>query len=63
MRELAQKKPIEFKKFRCTIARDFLLEIKNYAREINPKALITANNSLNTPEVIFSQCHRYAYNI
>jgi len=63
LRELAQKKSVEFKKFRCTIARDFLSEIRNYAREINPKALITANNSLNAPEVIFSQCHRYAYNI
>jgi len=63
LRELTQKKPVEFKQFRCTIARDFLSEIRNYAREINPKALITANNSLNTPEVMFSQCHRYAYNI
>lgn len=63
LRELALKKPVEFKKFRCTIARNFLSELRNYAREINPKAVITTNNSLNSPEVLFSQCHRYAYNI
>lgn len=63
MRELAKNKSDEFKKFRCTIARDFLAEMRNYAKEINSKALITTNNSLNAPEVIFSQCHMYGYNI
>ncbi len=63
LRTLAQNKSEEFKKFRCTIARDFFAEIRDYAKGINPKALITANNSLNSPEVIFSQCHTYGYNI
>lgn len=63
LRTLAQNKPEEFKGFRCTIARDFFAEMRDYIKEINPKALITANNSLNAPEVIFSQCHTYGYNI
>jgi hypothetical protein len=53
----------EFMQFRCTIARDFFAEIRAYARSINKDALITANNSLNSPEVLFAQCRNYAYNI
>ncbi|MCX8065513.1 MAG: putative glycoside hydrolase family 15 protein [Candidatus Hydrogenedentes bacterium] len=63
IRNLAQSKPTEFKKFRCTVASNFLAEIRSYAKQINPKSVITANNSLNAPEVIFSQCHKYGYNI
>lgn len=63
LRELARNRTKDFKKFRCIIARDFLADMRNFAREINPKAIITANNSLNSPEVIFSQCHKYGYNI
>lgn len=63
LRKLAQYKSVEFKKFRATIARDFLEEMRNVAKQINPSAVITANNSLNAPEVIFSQCHRYGYNL
>ncbi len=63
LRNLAKTRSAEFKKFRCTIARDFFSEMRTYAKQINPKALITANNSLNSPEVIYSQCHSYGYNI
>ena len=34
-----------------------------YARRIKPGALITANNSLNSSEVLYAQCRNYAYNI
>ncbi len=63
LREIAREKKDLFKKFRCAIARDFFAEIREYARTIKPGAVITANNSLNAPEVLFSQCHQYAYNI
>jgi len=63
LRRLAKGKGEVFKKFRCTIARDFFAEIRNYAKSLHPQAIITANNSLNLPEVLFSQCHQYAYNI
>jgi hypothetical protein len=53
----------EFLRFRCTIARDFLADIHAYARSINRRALITANNSLNSADVLYAQCRNYAYNI
>ena len=50
-------------RFRCTIAGDFLREMRDYARTINPHALITCNNSLNSPDALFSQCRTYGYSI
>lgn len=52
-----------FLRFRTTIARDFLADVRAYARTINPKALITCNNSLNDPSVFYSQAKTYGYNI
>src|SRR5438128_2305350 len=52
-----------FMRFRCTIARDFLKEMRDFARRIKPGALVTANNSLNSADALFSQCRSYAYNI
>src|SRR5205807_90007 len=52
-----------FMRFRCTIARDFLNEMRDFARSIKPGALVTANNSLNSAEALFSQCRSYGYNI
>lgn len=63
VRQLADKHPVEFMRFRCTIARDFLAEIRRYARTIKSDALITCNNSLNSPDALFSQARTYGYNI
>lgn len=63
MRRYALDHPDDFKRFRCTIARDFLGAMREYGRSINPNAVITANNSLNHRDVLFSQCHDYAYNL
>jgi len=37
--------------------------MQDRARTINRKALITCNNSLNSPDVLYSQCRSYGYNI
>ena len=63
LRRLADQRPADFRRFRCTTARDFLAEIRRYARTIRPGALITCNNSLNAPSVLFSQARTYGYNI
>ena len=63
LRQLADEHPQQFMQFRCTIARDFLAEMRLHAREINPKALITCNNSLNVPDALYRQARMYAYNI
>ena len=63
VRELASAHPREFMRFRCITARDFLAEMREYARTINPNALITCNNSLNTPDSLYAQCRVHAYNI
>jgi hypothetical protein len=63
LRRLAADRPGDFMRFRCTIAADFLREIKDYARTIKPDALITCNNSLNSPAAFFSQCRTFAYDI
>jgi hypothetical protein len=34
----------------------------DHARTINPAAVVTCNNSLNGPEVFFSQCRGMGYN-
>ena len=63
MRKIAQERVNDFKRYRCTIGRDFLAAMRAFARTINPKALITANNSLNSPEAMYSQSRGFAYNI
>jgi len=63
MRRMAQEYVKDFKRYRCTIARDFFAEMRAHARSLNPNAVVTANNSLNQQDVLFSQCHLYAYNI
>jgi hypothetical protein len=63
LRELADKHPAAFMRFRGTIARDFLADMRNYARSLRRTALVTANNSLNSADVLYSQCRSHAYNI
>ena len=63
MRRFAAEHPREFMQFRATIARDFLAEIRTFARTIKRNALVTANNSLNSKEVLYSQCRTYGYSI
>lgn len=63
IRALADARPREFLRFRATTARDFLADMRHAARQVNPAALITCNNSLNAPEQFFAQCRSYAYNI
>jgi hypothetical protein len=63
IRQYADSHPQEFLRFRATIARDFLAEMRSYARSIIPRALVTCNNSLNSPSVFYSQCRMYGYNI
>jgi hypothetical protein len=62
-RDLADAHPQEFLRFRATTGREFLDHIRRFARTINPNALITCNNSLNSPQVLFSQSRAYGYNI
>ena len=63
LRQAALSRPADFMRFRCTTARDFLAEMRAFARRIKPGALITCNNSLNAPEAFYAQCRTYAYNI
>jgi hypothetical protein len=63
LRQLAAARPKDFMRFRGTIAADFLADMRTYARSLHSAALVTCNNSLNTPEAFFSQCRTYAYNI
>jgi hypothetical protein len=63
LRRLPKEHPEEFLRYRGTTARDFLAEMRRFARTLNPRALVTANNSLNSPEVLYSQCRSYGYNI
>jgi hypothetical protein len=63
LRSLALQRTNDFLRFRGTLARGFLAEMRHYARRINPRALVTCNNSLNSVEVFYSQCRGYGYNI
>jgi hypothetical protein len=63
IRRLADAHPQEFLKFRGATARDFLADMREFARSVNPRALVTCNNSLNSPDVLFSQARTYGYNI
>ena len=63
LRQLAQSRSADFMRFRCTIAKDFLAQMRTSARRIKSGALMTCNNSLNAPEAFYSQSRGYAYNI
>jgi len=63
LRALAAAEPEMFLRFRATIAARFLTNMREHARTINPRALITCNNSLNSPGVLYSQCRTYGYSI
>ncbi len=63
LRQLAVSRPKDFMRFRGSVASDFLAELRAFARTINKDALITCNNSLNSADVLFSQCRTYGYNI
>src|ERR1039458_8133866 len=63
LRELADQHPAAFMRFRGTIARDFLADMREYARTINHTAWMTATNSLNSADALSSQCRTYGYNI
>jgi acetyl esterase/lipase len=55
MRREAAARLKEFMQFRATIAADFFAEMRAYAKSIRPDALLTANNSLNSPDVLYKQ--------
>ncbi len=63
IRCLADQNPSAFLHFRGTIAADFLADMRKFARTVKRDALITANNSLNSSDVLFSQARTYGYNI
>lgn len=63
LRKLAAERRDDFLRFRCTIARDFLADMRAFARSVRRGALVTANNSLNSASVLYSQCRGYGYNI
>lgn len=62
-RQLALTRTNDFLRFRCTIARDFLADMRSYARSIKPNALIAADFSLADPDAFFAQCRTSACNI
>jgi hypothetical protein len=63
MRKIAVANPRAFLQFRATIARDFLTEMRTFARTIAPTTLITCNNSLNSPDRLYGQSRVHGYNI
>jgi hypothetical protein len=63
LRQWAIGHPAEFLEFRSTIAADFITDMRTYARSINRHALVTCNNSLNSPDALFAQCRAMGYNI
>lgn len=62
-RKIAKSRADDFLRFRATIAADFLADMRAYGRTIKPAALVTCNNSLNSPDVLFRQCRTYGCNI
>jgi hypothetical protein len=63
LRSFADKNATAFLHFRGTIAADFFTDMRKFARTVKAGALITANNSLNSSDVLFSQVRTYGYNI
>ena len=62
-RSLPEDHPAEFLRFRCETARDFLGEMRTFARSVKPGAYVTGNNSLNSPDALYSQARTYGYHI
>jgi hypothetical protein len=62
-RQLADAHPKEFLQFRGKIGRDFLAHMRRFARIIKRDALVTCNNSLNSPDRMYAQCRMHGYNI
>src|SRR5206468_10432647 len=60
---LASSRKEDFLRFRATLAAAFIPDIRARARTPHPNALITCNNSLNSPEAFFSQIRTYGYSI
>ena len=63
LRQFATTHPELFLRFRCRVAADFLTEMRSFARGVKRHSLITANNSLNSADTLYSQCRDYGYNI
>jgi hypothetical protein len=63
LRQLADAMPQQFLRFRATIARDFLAHMRSFARTVDAAALVTCNNSLNSPDRLYAQCRAHAYHI
>ena len=63
VRRAAEAQPRDFKRFRATVAPGFLAEMRAFAKSLKSDALVTCNNSLNTPEALFSQIRTYGYDI
>jgi hypothetical protein len=63
LRQLAEQHSREFMEFRAVTARDFMSEIKSYARTLKRGALVTCNNSLNSPDALFAQTRADGYDI
>ena len=55
LRKAADARPKEFRQFRATIAAGFFADMRAYAKSVHPGALLTANNSLNLPDVLYKQ--------
>ncbi len=63
LRQWAANHPADFMEFRATTARDFVADMRRYARSLKPDDLVTCNNSLNSADVLFAQSRKYGYNI
>jgi hypothetical protein len=63
LRETAVTQQKNFLRYRATIARDFIEHMRRFARSINPKGLVTCNNSLNSPDRLYAQARVHGYNI
>ena len=63
LRRVALARTNDFRRFRTTTARDFFAEMRDFARSVKRGALITANNSLNSADALFSQARTYGYSI
>lgn len=61
LRARAQSDTTAFRRFRTTVARDFFAAMRAHARTRLAHAVITANNSTNQPQVLYSQCRLYGY--
>jgi hypothetical protein len=63
MRRTAEARPADFRRFRATVAPGFLAEMRTFAKSLKRGALVTCNNSLNSPDALFSQIRTYGINI